>query len=86
MPGSRSLVEGAITLALNPASATETLMVEHGWKPLLVAILWFTMARMRPVMGSTATTDPLYEPSASTAARRMVRSSPSTRSPTVESA
>src|ERR1044072_6372110 len=44
------------------------------------------MLRMRPVCGSTTTTDPLYGPSASTAAFRIVRSSPSMKSPVVESA
>src|SRR3954451_763682 len=41
---------------------------------------------MRPVVGSTTTTLPLYGPSASTAARRISRSSPSTLSFMVESA
>src|SRR5438045_750081 len=44
------------------------------------------MERMRPFWGSTTTTLPLYGPSASTAARRISRSSPSTLSVAVESA
>ena len=35
------------------------LIVEHGWNPVLSAIFWLTMLRMRPVSGSTTTTDPL---------------------------
>ena len=75
-----------MTFSLSAASATETFTVEHGWNPELSATFWFTMVRMRPVLGSTTTTDPLYCPSASTAARRMSRSSPSMLSPSVESA
>ena len=86
MPPSRYLVAGWITFSLRAASATETLTVEHGWNPELSATFWFTMVSTRPVMGSTTTTEPLYCPSASTAARRMSRSSPSTLSPKVESA
>src|SRR5262245_42940828 len=41
---------------------------------------------MRPVSGSATTTDPFKGPSDSTAARRTSRFSPSTLSPTVESA
>src|SRR6185312_495846 len=41
---------------------------------------------MRPVCGSVTTTDPLYGPSACTAARRTTKSSPFTESPDVESA
>src|ERR1039458_10052184 len=44
------------------------------------------MVRTRPLSASTTTTDPLYCPSDSTAARRMSRSSPSMLSPSVESA
>src|ERR1019366_3288547 len=44
------------------------------------------MERTRPLSASTTTTDPLYCPSDSTAARRMSRSSPSMLSPSVESA
>ena len=44
------------------------------------------MVSTRPLPASTTTTDPLYCPSDSTAARRMSRSSPSTLSPSVESA
>ena len=72
--------------SLSAAKATETFTVEHGWNPELSATFWFTMLRIRPVSGSTTTTDPLYCPSASTAARRISRSSPSTLSPLVESA
>src|SRR6202050_981037 len=43
------------------------------------------MVRMRPVWGSTTTTVPSKGPSASTAARRTSRSSPSTLSPWVGS-
>src|ERR1039458_9045884 len=41
------------------------------------------MVRTRPLSASTTTTDPLYCPSDSTAARRMSRSSPSMLSPSV---
>src|ERR1035438_9746672 len=61
-------------------------MVEHGWNPLPVAIFWLPSDNPRPLPGPPATTDPLYGPSASTAARRTARSSPSTWSPAVESA
>src|SRR5205809_1111247 len=44
------------------------------------------MARIRPVSGSDTTTDPFNGPSDSTAALRTSMSSPSTLSPTVESA
>src|ERR1700737_2559010 len=44
------------------------------------------MARIRPLFGSATMTVPLYGPSAWTAARRTMRSSPSTESPSVESA
>src|SRR5579872_1746294 len=44
------------------------------------------MVRMRPVIGSVTTIAPFIGPSASTAARRTVRSSPSMKSPSVESA
>src|ERR1035441_8340691 len=44
------------------------------------------MERTRPLSASTTTTDPLYCPSDSTAARRISRSSPSMLSPSVESA
>src|SRR5213595_3159634 len=43
------------------------------------------MLRMRPLDGSTTTTLPAKLPSAATAARRIVRSSPSTLSPRVGS-
>ena len=33
------------------ASATETLIVEHGSAPLESASFWFTIARMRPLRG-----------------------------------
>ena len=51
MPPRRYFVAGWITFSLKPASATETLTVEHGWKPVLSASFWFTMLRMRPVAG-----------------------------------
>src|ERR1022692_2311755 len=44
------------------------------------------MVRTRPLSASTTTTDPLYCPSDSTAARGMSRSSPSMLAPSVESA
>ena len=75
-----------MTFSLSAASATETFTVEQGWKPELSATFWFTMVSTRPLAGSTTTTDPLYCPSDSTAARRMSRSSPSILSPSVESA
>src|SRR5580700_5805370 len=43
------------------------------------------MVKTRPFLGSTTTMEPLYGPSASTAAFRTSRSSPSTASPSVES-
>src|ERR1035441_9257490 len=86
MPPNRYLVDSWITFSLSPASATETFTVEHGWNPALSASFWFTMLSTRPLLGSTTTTDPLYCPSASTAARRMSMSSPSILSPSVESA
>src|SRR5450755_404489 len=86
MPPRRYLVEGWITFSLSAASATETFTVEHGWNPELSATFWFTMVSTRPLPGSTTTTDPLYWPSDSTAARRISRSSPSMLSPSVESA
>jgi hypothetical protein len=79
-------VAGWITFSLSAASATETFTVEHGWNPELSATFWFTMLSTRPLAASTTTTDPLYCPSDSTAARRMSRSSPSMLSPSVESA
>src|ERR1039458_6865524 len=85
-PAMRYLVAGWMTFSLRPAKATETLTVEQGWKPVESATFWFTMVRTRPVFGSTTTTEPLYCPSDSTAARRMSRSSPSMLSPSVESA
>ena len=40
-----------MAFSLSPASATETFTVEQGWNPLLSAIFWLTMVRMRPVAG-----------------------------------
>src|ERR1700689_71215 len=85
-PGSLIFAVGSTAFSLNAASATDTLTVEQGWNPEESATFWFTMVKMRPVVGSPATTDPLKSPSASTAALRTSRSSPSILSPCVESA
>src|SRR5258706_12747567 len=82
----RSFVSRSTIPSLREAKAQTILTVEHGWKPLLSASFWFTIVRMRPLLGSATTTVPLYAPKASTAARRTTRSSPSTLSPMVESA
>src|ERR1017187_4827523 len=71
--------------SLKAARAVTSLMVEHGTNPLFNASFWLTTLRTRPLVGSTATTAPFMVPSASTAARRTVRSSPSTLSPSVGS-
>src|ERR1700678_1138920 len=85
-PGNLIFAVGSTAFSLNAASATDTFTVEQGWNPDESATFWFTMVRMRPVVGSTATTDPLKSPRASTAALRTSRSSPSILSPCVESA
>ena len=59
MPPSRNLVDGSITFSLSAARATETLIVEQGWNPVPKAIFWLTMLRIRPLLGSTTTTEPL---------------------------
>ena len=59
------------------ANATETLIVEQGWKPPPKASCWLTIVRIRPVLGSATTTEPLIGPSASIAALRISGSSPS---------
>jgi hypothetical protein len=78
-------VSGSMTPSLKAAKAVTSLMVEHGTNPLFRASFWLTMLRTRPLDGSTATTAPFKVPSASTAARRTVRSSASTLSPSVGS-
>src|SRR6516165_8371963 len=78
-------VSASMMCSLSAATEVTSLMVEHGVKPLCRASLWFTMVRMRPFDGSTTTTLPFTEPRASTAARRIMRSSPSTLSPSVGS-
>ena len=67
------------------ARATGNLTVEHGMNPLAKASFWFTMLRIRPVLGSATSTAPFNGPNACTAAWRTVRSSPSTKSPAVDS-
>src|ERR1035437_6702673 len=71
--------------SLSAASEVTSLLVEQGVKPVVSPSFWLTMVSTRPVAGSTTTTLPLCGPSAATAARRMVRSSPSTLSPSVGS-
>src|ERR1035441_10538891 len=71
--------------SLKAARAVTSLMVEHGTNPLFNASFWLTTLRTRPLVGSTTTTAPFMVPSASTAARRTVKSSPSTLSPSVGS-
>src|SRR5450432_455991 len=71
--------------SVSAARAVINLMVEQGMNPLASPSLWFTMVRMRPFDGSTTTTLPGMVPRASAAARRTVRSSPSTLSPLVGS-
>ncbi len=44
--------------SLKAARATETLIVEQGCAPLESASFWLTIARMRPLLGSMATTVP----------------------------
>src|SRR5579872_7293594 len=78
-------VSRSTTLSLKAASAVTSLMVEQGMNPLLSPSFWLTMVRTRPLSGSTTTILPACEPRASTAARRMAISSPSTLSPTVGS-
>ena len=58
-PPTRSRVFRSINPSIKAASATGILMVEQGWKPLFRMSFWLTMVRMRPVAGSTTTTDPL---------------------------
>jgi hypothetical protein len=53
------LVSALKASSLSPAKATEILTVEQGWKPPLRASFWLTMLRMRPLLGSAATTEPL---------------------------
>jgi hypothetical protein len=65
---SGTFVSSSITPSLSAASATESLMVEQGCAPLESASLWLTMARMRPLVGSIATTVPFMLPKASIAA------------------
>src|ERR1035437_1269243 len=71
--------------SLRAAREVTSLMVEQGMKPDVNPSSWFTKERIRPLLGSATTTLPLVAPSASTAARRMTRSSPSTLSPSVGS-
>ena len=52
----------SINFSFNAAKATETLIVEQGWKPPPRANFWLTIVRMRPVVGSTTTTAPLKGP------------------------
>ena len=58
-------------------------MVEQGCAPLESASFWLTMARMRPLVGSIATTVPFMLPRASIAAWRTTGSSPAVTSPSV---
>ena len=58
-------------------------MVEQGSAPPLRASFWLTMARMRPLLGSIATTVPFMLPSAAIAAARTTGSSPVVTSPVV---
>src|SRR5258707_2958504 len=81
-----SMVSRVITFSSNAATAIVGLIVEQGMYPSLNAIFWFTTVKMRPVLGSTATTDPLYRPSASTTARRTIGSSYVGSSALIESA
>src|ERR1035437_4966864 len=71
--------------SLSAASEVTSLLVEQGVKPVVSPSFWLTMVSTRPVAVSTTPTLPLCGPSAATAARRMVRSSPSTLSPSVGS-
>src|SRR5260370_29988124 len=68
------------------ARATLNLIVEQGWTPPPRASFWFTIVRMRPLVGSTTTIEPLYGPRASIAAERTVKSSPVGSSPEADSA
>src|SRR5689334_8690910 len=78
-------VSRSTTRSVRAASDVTSLIVEHGVNPLFSPKFWLTMLRMRPLVGSATTTLPFIVPSAATAARRIVRSSPSTLSPTVGS-
>src|ERR1035441_9689396 len=65
--------------------AVTSLIVEHGVKPAFNPSFWLTSVSTLPLFGSTTSTLPLVVPNALTAARRTVRSSPSTLSPSVGS-
>jgi hypothetical protein len=65
----------------NAASATLSLIVEHGSAPGESAILWFTIARIRPFAGLITTAVPFMSPMASIAAWRTTGSSPAVISP-----
>src|SRR5262249_28202247 len=80
-----SMVSRVIIFSSSAARAMVGLMVEQGIAPSEYAIFWFTTVRMRPLLGSTATTEPLYLPRASTAAARTIGSSFSAISPSVGS-